>query len=200
MYDANPVDSVDGYSALSLDALVDRGWRFGTIYADPPWRYDCSPRGAASRHYATMGLGEIAALPVRKLTGENAHLHLWTTHSFLFEAKKILEDWGFCYKGVFVWVKPHHQMGTGYYWRSAAEYLLLGVKGTGTFPDKSIPNWILHDRGEHSAKPEAVRNLIERVSPGPYLELFGRKAVHGWVVFGDQVSRGLFDENVEAIE
>ncbi len=200
MIPSNPDKWADGYSVSDLDYLVNRGWRFGTVYADPPWRYDCSPRGAASLHYRTMALDEIASLPVSKLTAENAHLHLWTTHSFLFEARGILEAWGFKYKSVFVWVKPHHQMGTGYYWRSAAEYMLLGVKGNCTFLNRSIPNWLLHDRREHSAKPERVRALIEKVSPGPYLELFGRRAVHDWVVFGDQVTRGLFDENVQALD
>ncbi|HEX9792581.1 MAG TPA: hypothetical protein VGC54_01220 [Planctomycetota bacterium] len=42
-------------------------------------------------------------------------------------------------------------------------------------------------RGEHSAKPEVVRTLVEQVSPGPYLELFGRRAERGWTVYGNQV-------------
>jgi hypothetical protein len=46
-----------------------------------------------------------------------------------------------------------------------------------------------------------VRRLIERVSPGPYLELFGRQAVHGgWVVFGNEISRGLFDGDVVMLD
>ncbi|MCI0354978.1 MAG: hypothetical protein L0099_08075 [Acidobacteria bacterium] len=28
--------------------------------------------------------------------------------------------------------------------------------------------------------------MVERLSPGPYLELFGRKAVKGWTVFGNE--------------
>jgi N6-adenosine-specific RNA methylase IME4 len=148
-----------------------------------------------------MSVEEIAALPVADLAADVCHLHLWTTHSFLFDAKRVMDAWGFAYKGVFVWVKPHHQMGTGYYWRGAAEFLLLGVKGGQTFLDRSVPNWVCSERTEHSAKPEAVRRLIERVSPGPYLELFGRRAVHGgWVVFGNEISRGLFDWDVVMLD
>ena len=51
-------------------------------------------------------------------------------------------------------------------------------------------------RGRHSGKPETVRAIIERVSPGPYLELFGRKPIDGWVVFGDTIERGLFDLDI----
>lgn len=129
---------------------------------------------------------------------EEYHLHLWTTHSFLFEAKRVMDAWGFTYKSFFVWVKP--QTGTGHYWRSSAEILLLGVRGELSFLDRTIPNWLCVDRDEHSAKPEKVRGLIERVSPGPYLELSGRRAVHGWVVFGNEVTRGLFDDGVIPLE
>jgi N6-adenosine-specific RNA methylase IME4 len=190
-----------GHVVGDLRSLIRRGCKFCCVYADPPWAYDRSPRGAAAHHYRTLSVDQIAELPIPKLTADVCHLHLWTTHSFLFDAKRVMEAWGFSYKGVFIWVKPHHQMGTGFYWRGAAEFLLLGVKGEQTFLDRSIPNWLCVERTEHSAKPEAVRRLIERVSPGPYLELFGRRAVRdGWVVFGDEVSRGLFDDDVVSID
>jgi N6-adenosine-specific RNA methylase IME4 len=44
--------------------------------------------------------------------------------------------------------------------------------------------------GEHSAKPEEVRGRIERLFPGPYLELYGRKLVPGWTVWGNEIARG----------
>lgn len=168
-----------------LTTLVRQGRRFGCIYADPPWQYDRSPRGAASRHYSTMTMQELIAMPVNQLMEEQAHLHLWTTHSFIREGIQLMETWGFTYKSMFVWVK--HQLGTGYYWRGAAEYLLLGVKGKCRFREHRHRNWLLADRNKHSAKPFYIRSLIERVSPGPYLELFGREAIAGWTVFGNEV-------------
>ncbi|MFO0796054.1 MAG: MT-A70 family methyltransferase [Gemmataceae bacterium] len=183
-----------GHVVTDLAVLLHRGCRFCCIYADPPWRYDRTPRGAAARHYPTLSTDEIAALPVADLAADACHLHLWTTHSMLFAAKQVMDSWGFAYKAAFVWVKP--QIGTGHYWRSAAEFLLLGVKGELTFLDRTIPSWLCADRHDHSGKPEAVRRLVERVSPGPYLELFGRRAAHGWVVFGNEVTRGLFDGDV----
>lgn len=187
----------EGFVVESLSELVSRGTRYGCVYADPPWRFDRSPRGAASHHYPTMPLDEIAALPVGELAAENSHLHLWAPSAFLFDARRVLENWGFTYKGVFVWVKP--QMGTGYYWRNAVELMLLGVRGSCTFRDRSIPNWLCADRRAHSEKPEQVRALIERVSPGPYLELFARRAVRGWAVFGNEVRRGLFDADIPTV-
>jgi hypothetical protein len=112
-----------------------------------------------------MRLEEIESLPVAQLAAEDAHLHLWTTHSFLFEAQRVMRAWGFEYKSIFVWTKP--SPGTGYYWRSAAEFLLLGVRGQCPFLDHSIITWICVGRGQHSEKPERIRTLIEAVSPHP---------------------------------
>jgi N6-adenosine-specific RNA methylase IME4 len=122
---------------------------------------------------------------VPELVTENAHLHLWTTNAFLDEAIDLLRAWGFAYCTYFVWAKT--QMGLGNSWRNATELLLFGLRGRLLFRDHSICNWIEEKRRCHSAKPERVRTLIERVSPGPYLELFGRRAVPGWTVFGNQV-------------
>jgi N6-adenosine-specific RNA methylase IME4 len=73
------------------DLAALAGEKFATIYADPPWRYsNRSSRGAAEDHYQTMSLEDIAALPVGDLAAEQAHLHLWTTTAFLFDAIGLL--------------------------------------------------------------------------------------------------------------
>src|SRR5205823_5918845 len=121
-------------ASASLDDLIGHGARFGTIYADPPWEYDNGvSRGAASRHYLTMSLDEIAEMPVGKLAAPACHLHLWATSSFLPDAFDILRAWGFTYKAQFVWAKS--QMGVGNYWRISHENLLLGVKGDAVFAE-----------------------------------------------------------------
>ncbi len=172
-----------------LAILHREGLRFSTLYVDPPWRYgNQATRGATDHHYPTMTVAEIAALPVGALAAANAHLHLWTTNGFLFEALAVLEAWGFAYAGSLVWTKP--QMGLGNYWRVSHEFLLLGVRGAAPFRDRRVKSWITAPRGRHSAKPEQVRALIERVSPGPYLECFARPGLAlpaGWTVWGNEV-------------
>jgi N6-adenosine-specific RNA methylase IME4 len=111
-------------------------------------------------------------------------LHLWTTNAFLFESLHLLTAWGFEYKSTFVWVKP--QMGLGNYWRNCHEILLLGVRGGLTAQHKGLRSWVEAPRGAHSAKPACVRALVEQLSPGPYLELFGRALVPGWTVWGNE--------------
>jgi N6-adenosine-specific RNA methylase IME4 len=174
-----------------LEDLIAQGAQFGTVYADPPWPYAYTHmQGSAAAHYATMPLAELAALPVEQLVGPKAHCHLWTTTPFLPAALDLLQAWGFTYKSELVWCKP---WGRGHFWRISHEICLLGVKGDNvTFRQKNLKSWFVCGRGEHSSKPDQVRHWIESASPGPYLELFGRRPVPGWTVFGDQVVPDLF--------
>jgi len=183
-----------GETVGNLSLLTQRRRKYRCIYADPPWRYDQTPRGAAAYHYSTMSLVDILALPVAKLADVNCQLHLWTPHSLYMEARQIMESWQFEYRSCFVWLKP--TIGAGHYWRVATEFLLFGIKGNAPFRDQSIPNWICVERGEHSDKPDQVRELVELVSDGPRLELFGRRAQRHWTVFGNEIQYGLFDSDI----
>jgi N6-adenosine-specific RNA methylase IME4 len=178
--------------------LAASGQRFGTIYCDPPWRYEkCGKKGAALTHYNTMRLEEIAEIPVYSLSKRRSHLHLWTTTSFLKEALWLMEKWGFDYKSQLIWCKP--TLGTGNYYRVSHEILLLGARGRLPFEDHSIKSWQVCSRGRHSEKPHFFRELIEKASPLPRLELFAREVRDGWTVFGDefnnnrQIEGGLFE-------
>lgn len=176
----------------SLAELVAKGAKFSTVYADPPWQYsNNSTRSAVGgdkdcAYKSTMTVDEICAEPVSQLAEEQAHLHLWTTNAFLFEAKRVIEAWGFEYKSCFVWVKP--QMGIGNYWRVSHEFMLLGVRGGLRFKDRGCKSWLEVDRTKHSRKPGAVRQLIEKVSSGPFLEMYGREVLDPpWTVYGNEV-------------
>jgi N6-adenosine-specific RNA methylase IME4 len=176
-----------------LMQLHANGVRYSTVYADPPWPYsNMAARGAAEDHYRTMTLEAILAEPVRSVVADNAHLHLWTTNAFLREAFEVITAWGFRYKSCLVWVKP--QLGMGNYWRVSHEFLLLGVRGSLACQEKALRSWHLARRTVHSRKPFLFRELVERASPGPYLELYGREEqpANGWTVYGNQVERRLF--------
>lgn len=174
-----------------LSSLI--GQKFGTIYADPPWAYgNQATRASTDNHYKTLSVEQLCALPIAELAADDSHCHLWTTNGFLREAFDILAAWGFTYKSCFVWCKT--QIGIGNYWRVSHEFMLLGVRGDVLcFSEHSHRSWQEYDRKEHSRKPEEVRSIVERVSPGPFLELFGRGSVDGWTVFGNQVEPTLFD-------
>jgi N6-adenosine-specific RNA methylase IME4 len=164
---------------------------FGTVYADPPWLYgNQGTRAATSNHYAGLSVEQLCQLPVDRLTLPDAHLHLWTTNAFLFDARSVMEAWGFTYKSCFVWVKT--QMGIGNYWRVSHEFMLLGTRGKAPFNARNLKSWAEFPRTRHSAKPHQIREMIEAASPGPYLELFARQQVAGWTAWGDQISEDLF--------
>ncbi len=174
-----------------LHTLLDAGQRFGCIYADPPWLYDNQgTRSATSKKYEGLTVKELCDLPIRQLASDAAHLHLWTTNGFIFDVPKIFEAWGFEFRSSFVWVKS--KIGIGNYWRNAHEFLLTGIRGDAKhFNDHNLISWIEVDRGKHSGKPEHVRPMLERASPGPYLELFGRLPANGWTVWGNEIERNL---------
>lgn len=192
---AEPTPAVKAKSAVvgSLSELIEADKRFPTIYADPPWQYgNQGTRASTGDHYDTMTVDQICAEPVLQLVEDNAHLHLWTTNAFLFDARRVMEAWGFEYKSCFVWVKP--QMGMGNYWRVSHEFMLFGIRGSLPFRVRDEMSWGEFDRGRHSEKPDGMRSKIERVSPGPYLEMYGRAALPGtdWTVYGNQVDGRLF--------
>lgn len=187
------VEQEAGCTVKDLLTLVKQGRKFGTIYADPPWVYDNqATRAATGNHYDGLTVAELCALPIGELALPDAHLHLWTTNAFLFECPKIFDAWGFEFKSSFIWVKS--QIGIGNYWRNSHEFLLTAIRGDAKrFRDKGLRSWLECSRGAHSSKPEQVRSFIQRASPMPYLELFGRRSAPGWVVWGDQIERTVFD-------
>lgn len=174
------------------------GRKFGCIYADPPWVYgNQGTRAATGNHYGGMSVDEICELPVASLAADVAHLHLWTTNGFLPDAFRVMAAWGFEYKSCFVWVKP--QMGIGNYWRVSHEFMLLGTRGSCPFADKSLKSWAALDRRKHSAKPDEIRRMIEKASPGPRLELFARRLSPGWVSWGNEIERTMFEEAARCV-
>ncbi len=172
------------YTATPLSALPTN--HYGTIYADPPWPYsNQATRAAASNHYPSMSIDEICRLPVLERAKTQSHLWLWTTNSFLREAFSIIDSWGFDYKSTLVWVKP--QLGLGNYLRVSHEFLLIASRGNLAGRSTNQRSWVEHDRLKHSQKPEVFRQIIEEISPGPYLELFARTTADGWDSWGNGI-------------
>lgn len=90
--------------------------KYKIIYADPPWQYERSKvQGAAEKHYPTMQLDELCALPVSELADQDCILFLWATFPQLNEALELIKAWGFTYKSVaFVWLKSTENPGRGF--------------------------------------------------------------------------------------
>ena len=169
--------------------------QFGTIIADPAWSYfngsAAAKYGNPLYHYRTMSLERIKAMPVSELAAENAHLWLWCMAGNINEALEVVKAWGFRYISIFVWIKP--RLGVGNYLRNALEVCVFAVRGKCPPKCRTQINWLIDYPGKHSEKPRGFISIVEKVSPGPYLELFCRcrpASSEPWWCWGDQCGEG----------
>lgn len=194
---------------------LERG-HYRCIVADPPWHFrartalqtrnfECARD--VDKHYPTMGLDDIKALPVRDLAAKDAHLFIWTTGPCLRQTFEVMEAWGFRYSAVaFTWVKLKRSfdarqlrvlptlesdlhVGLGLTTRKNAEFCLLGRRGSARRNAKDVREIILSPVREHSRKPDEAQARVERYCDGPYLELFARSQREGWTAWGNQTDK-----------
>lgn len=185
---------------------------YNIIYADPPWSYDDKAlnRGGAERHYKTMDIEDIKAIPVNEISDNDCCLFMWATFPKLQEGLDVIKAWGFQFKTcAFVWVKtnkrtnvdqisflPHESFdsfwGMGRWTRSNAEICLLAVKGKPTRLNADVHQIIYAPIDSHSKKPKETRDrIIKLCGDLPRLEMFARTAPKGWDVFGNQVNNSI---------
>jgi N6-adenosine-specific RNA methylase IME4/ParB-like chromosome segregation protein Spo0J len=162
-----------------VEALRPAAGRYRTLVIDPPWEYRQWPSGHRHPGYATLGQGELAALPVASWAEDDCHLYLWTTNAHMPEACQLLARWGFLHKTILTWVKP--RIGLGAYFRGSTEHVLFGVRGALNTRAHDIPTHFEAPVGAHSEKPEAFYEIVRRASYLPAGEAFGRAPRPGFV-------------------
>lgn len=157
---------------------------YSTIVADPPWRFaSAATKADAGKKYSTMCIEDIRALPVERLAAPDAHLWLWGVNGLMEDAFTVVRAWGFKPVTMVTWCKP--APGVGHYLRNNTEHCIFASRGKPMTPDdKPLSTWFVWQRHEHSAKPDAFLDLVEQVSPGPYVELFCRRPRFGWDSWG----------------
>lgn len=183
------------------DLLISGLGCFGTILADPPWQFMNRTGKVAPEHkrllrYPTMTHSEIMDLPVPRFVLPQSHLYLWVPNALVLEGLEVMRRWGFTYKTNLVWYKTRKDggpdgRGVGFYFRNVTELVLFGVRGGFRTlpPGRSQVNVIVSRKREHSRKPDEIYDIIERCSPGPYLELFARQVREGWSQWGNEVTK-----------
>lgn len=188
---------------------------YRTLYVDCPWKYvTWSGKGAAKspdKHYPTMTLDQLKAMPVRDLCHpQGTIMHFWVIDTHVKQAFEVIEAWGFRYKTVgFYWAKTSADgkkfpIGTGHWTRANPEHAFECYWGeneddmersfiaTWRSPkrrDAGVRRLIFAPRREHSRKPDEIPPEIERLTRGPYLELFGRSPRLGWTVWGNETTK-----------
>lgn len=171
--------------------------KYKTILIDPPW--------PVVQHvpYEKMPLSKIITLPIIRLADKDAYVFLWTTNTMMQEAFGVLDAWKLKWVQTITWCKNY---GLGRPPYTATEHLLMARKGQPSRPhssvihatlansqgvwlrEKQILNWFqTYDKPKHSEKPQQSYDIIETLSPGPYLELFARKPRAQWATWGNEI-------------
>jgi N6-adenosine-specific RNA methylase IME4 len=189
-----------------LETIVDfsstlRGRKFGTVMADPPWRFvnrtgKMAPEHKRLARYQTLTTDDICELPVSQVVTDPAHLYLWVPNALLPDGLRVMAAWGFQYKSNIIWHKIRKDggsdgRGVGFYFRNVTEVLLFGVRGKNArtlAAGRRQVNMIETRKREHSRKPDEQYDLIEACSRGPYLEMFARGTRKNWTYWGNQAT------------
>ena len=141
-----------------------------------------------------MSLDEIMELPVAQIVQEKSH-----SVSLGAQCARPRRLGGNAALGIhlqtnIIWYKTRKDggpdgRGVGFYFRNVTEMILFGTRGKNNRtlrPGRTQTNIIATRKREHSRKPEEQYDIIERCSPGPYLEMFARHERNGWHQWGNE--------------
>ncbi len=167
--------------------------QYKTILADPPWKIDFIKRKVRPNQiampYPTMSIKEICDLGIalRPYLYNDCNLFLWTTHKYLPDAFRVINEWGFKYHCLLTWDKTMGMALCGFHRRT--EFLLYAHRGRITVNQNGrfIPTLLTEKMTTHSTKPQILYEILESNTPKPRLELFARNKRNGWDCWGNEV-------------
>ena len=170
------------------------------VVIDPPWpvRTQQVPVGSGySKHlpYKLMSVKDISALPVQSTLAERAWVFVWTTQRFLRDTYSLLDAWGLSYRHIMVW---HKNVGVQFFNSpmSNAEFVLIGAKGNPKFVGLNyFPACFCAPRRAHSVKPAEFYNTLVRVTEPPRLDIFSRRLIPGFDVWGDEAPTEVLEKS-----
>jgi len=187
----------NGNAAVAFDDLIAKDAKLGLIYGDAPWDYGRSDgriTGNASpgRHYPTMTLDAIKALPVGKIAAKDSLCWMWVPNCLMRDGLDVLEAWGFEFVTSMVWEKTAAPPSKGAI-LPFHETLLVGKRGEG-LKHVGKPSRSAYRAGNpgrvHSRKPAWFADEIDRLYPkAAKIELFCRTPRKGWLAWGNQVNK-----------
>ena len=176
--------------------------KFATVVIDPPWDSGGYQKGNlhVDHDYVVMSLEDIKAIPIARVLESDSWLFLWTTSGMLPHAFDVLKAFGVAYMFTMSWAKPNGPKPTGYPTYNC-EYILVGKRGKPQFIE-SVDFWLSNQweavRNSKpstkawgrqiiaSSKPQGFYDLLCRVTPGPRLDVFGRRTIKGFDSWGDE--------------
>ena len=169
--------------------------KYGLIVVDPPWPVKKLTHKARPKQvkmdYNTMSIDEIKALPIGIIANDECWLFLWTTQKFLFEAKKVVEYWGFHHLVTGAWEKTYGRSAGmplfGFRWNVEFFLIAYNKRKPQLWPKrKLIPLAFQAPNVRHSQKPNEFYQMIESLSENR-IDVFARQLRNGWDVWGNEV-------------
>lgn len=194
---------------LPLPPLPDV--RFPVVSIDPPWHWKArastqNPQHVRSpqKHYPTMDLEHVEAIPMKQIAAPDAHIFLWITGPLLAQGvhNRLFRAWGVRPSSiVFTWIKTlasfdmsllersplldqDLHMGTGFTTRQNAEFVALGRIGSPSRARADIRQVIIAPLQEHSRKPDEYYRRVEHYAHGPRIDMFAGADRPGWTRWG----------------
>lgn len=167
---------------------------YNVISIDPAWNYEGENKNITSydangrrvaNPYPEMSTQEIKDIKLPLMS--DSVVFLWTTHKFLPDAFDILKNWNLDYKATLVWNKE--KIGMGAWFRMQCEFCLVGIKGKPYWDNTTYRDIINEPRRQHSRKPDAFFDMVDKITLGRKLEYFSREKREGWDVFGNDVNK-----------
>jgi N6-adenosine-specific RNA methylase IME4 len=167
--------------------------KYEIIYADPPWEFGSTTKlGNARNYYPTLTFKQLEKLKIP--SDNNCLLFMWVVSNQIDKIIQLAVKWGFTYNGVaFVWHKPNRTL-CGYYTMAQTELCLIFKKGKIPQPRgaRNVFQFLSEKATIHSKKPDEIRERILKMFPTQKkIELFARKKVDGWDVFGNEINKNI---------
>jgi N6-adenosine-specific RNA methylase IME4/ParB-like chromosome segregation protein Spo0J len=175
---------------IKAEEIAPPTGKYRCVVVDPPWPMEKILRETRPNQdafdYERMSIDDIKrlAIPVNE---DGCHVYLWTTQRFLPDAFSVFEAWGVQYECMLTWVK---NVGfTPFSFMYSTEHVLFGRVGNLPLLKKGERLDFAAKVREHSRKPDAFYALLERVSPGPRIDMFSREDRDGWVSWGREAGK-----------
>lgn len=176
--------------------LLSEMGRYATVVIDPPWPvkpFEFKRSGLSLSNnidYPTVPLEAIGEMPVADVLADDALVFCWTVNRFLPYSFNIMGEWGLAYAYTMTWVKPGGVQVPGSP-QFNAEWCIVGRKGRPQYRETKAFSTANHwPRGAHSEKPDGFYDLLRRVTPGPRLDIFGRRRIAGFDSWGNEAPDG----------
>lgn len=175
---------------------------YRTVVADPPWQPTLGEtwnsrlrdKAGPQRFYDTLSVNEIIAR--RPKLAPQAHLYIWCLTAHVDWGYEVARAWGGEPITLLTWKKPG--LGAGRF-RCNTEHVLVARVGPragnpfgqgGRTAQATAGTLFEWPRGRHSEKPAEFFALVERLSPGPRLEMYARAPRPGWATWGYEADGG----------